>query len=530
VASKSISKSKVQLPEDLETCHSMIMELMNVLNLKESDIALLKQQLQNFQRDKFGRRSEKLSPGQLSLFQSYVDSLLPQTAEPGRVDGTASGNANEAADSSAKKRNGGGGRKALSSALPREIRHYRPREEELICACCGESKPEIGHETVEQLDYTPASFKIIEHITHRHACKSCQEGVVEGKKPKQIFNGGKVTEGVIAQIATAKYADHLPLYRQEYIYSREGVDLSRSSMGRYLERGADVLEKIKDKMHELVLQNEVVQADETPLKFISPERTVKKIKTGYCWTLYGGHKYPYVIYDVQPDRATERAQSLLAGFKNFLVTDGYGGYDWYEEEKSANCNVHARRYFEKAKNYDKEKADIILSLYTKIFAIERRVKGLSEKEILEIRQRESVPIMDTIKGYLEKWKLVVLPKTPLGTAVSYALKRWEKLCRFTQHGLLPTDTNLVENSIRPVAIGRKNWMHVGDEAALGTASVFLSLAQTCKRLKVNPYLYFRDLFIRIGRGDNDNIEDLLPDKWVNKNPLPSADKIEPQEI
>lgn len=524
-------ESAIQLPDELEACHSLILELMKVLNLKESDIVLLKQQLRNLQRDKFGRRSEKISPGQLSLFREQVESMFPRPQATEQSEAASSGSVGTSGQPNTnKKKNGGGGRNKLNPALPREIQEHFPEEKDLVCNC-GCKKTEVGHETTEQLDHTPASLKVIVHIAHTFACPKCQEGFVSGKKPEQIFSGGKATEGLIAQIATAKYADHLPLYRQEEIYAREGAEVSRSSMGRYLERGAEKLKAVRARMIELAVQGIVVQVDETPIKFISPERTAKKVKTGYCWALYGDTKFPYVIYDVQPDRCAVRAQNLLAGFENYLLTDGYNGYDWYDRSKSANCNVHARRYFEKARNYDKEKSDIILALYGKVYDIEKRIGDLTESEILEVRQRETVPIMNEIKAYLDKWKLSALAKTPLGIAVNYAHLRWDKLCLFTKHGFLRPDTNLVENSIRPIAIGRKNWLHIGDEAALETASLYLTLVNTCKRLNINPYLYLRDLFIRLGRGEDDDIEDLLPDKWINKNPLPPPNvaKIEQPE-
>jgi transposase len=181
--------------------------------------------------------------------------------------------------------------------------------------------------------------------------------------------------------------------------------------------------------------------------------------------------------------------------------------------------VHNRRYFEKAIKYDKKKAGIVLALYTRLYEIEDSVKGLPAAQILERRQKESVPILNQMKELLQAWQLVTPPKTSLGIAINYALPRWDKLCRFTEYGYLGLDTNLVENSVRPLAVGRKNWLQIGSEEALETASIHASLVNTCKRLGVNPYLYLRDVLIRIGHGNVD-IDDLLPDRWVNQNPLP----------
>jgi len=513
-------KSDTGLPSDLESCHALIRELAFLLESKDADISCLKQQLQDQLRRRFGRSTEKLSHGQLSLFKQQLEELLRATESNGGTS-EALGETTANKPSGSKSKHGGGGRKPISPSVPRERKNYFPSEAEMICNC-GDRKQEIGIEILEQLDYIPASLKVIEHVTHKFACKACQEGVVEGRRPAQIHNGGGAAEGLIAQISVAKHADHQPLYRQEEIYAREGVEVSRSSMGRWLERSAEAAEPIVERMHELILQSRMLQVDESPVLFIDKKRLPKKSKTGYVWTLRGDADHPYTLFDFQPDRTAERAKVLLRGYSNILLTDGYGGYEWYERLLSANCNVHARRYFEKALKYDKAKAGAVLAMYTRLYEIEESIKGFTEAQILEERQKQSVPILNQMKGLLQSWQLIVPPKTSLGIAINYALPRWDKLCRFTEYGFLSPDTNLVENSIRPIAIGRKNWLHIGSEEALETASIHATLVNTCKRLGVNPYLYLRDVLIRLGRGDVD-IDDLLPDRWVNQNPIARFD-------
>jgi transposase len=217
---ENVLSREIELPADISSCHALILELLERLDGKESDILCLKQRLQNLLRDRFGRSSEKLSPGQLLLFAQELTEIL------GREAATEQEQANGEQPSKQiepRKKHGGGGRKPIPANVPRERKHYFPTEEQMVCQGCHASKTEIGIEIVEQLDYVPASFKVIEHCTHKFACKSCQEGVVQGKRPEQIHSGGRPTEGVIAQISTAKFADHLPLNRQEQIYAREGV-------------------------------------------------------------------------------------------------------------------------------------------------------------------------------------------------------------------------------------------------------------------------------------------------------------------
>jgi transposase len=508
------SKPRLDLPKDIEGCHSLIQELMDLVERLGTDVTLLKQRLHTALRDKYGRSSEKLSPGQLMLFAQELEELLQSAAKSN----------DEPKDSSespqprkASKKKGGGGRASIDASIPRVPKDYYPSADEMRCACCNGQKIEIGKETQEQLDYIPGSFRVIQHITHKFACKACQEGVVEGEKPEQIHNGGKPAEGLIAQISTALYADHQPLHRQEQTYLREGVYVPRSSMGRWLDMSGEAAKPIYDRMHELLLECEVLQADESPVPLLDKNHLPRKAKKGYAWSYYGDQLHPYVLYDLQPDRTAERAKQFLEDYSGLLLTDGYGGYEWYPRERSANCNVHARRKFEQAQSYDKRRAGLILALYNDLYKIEGRVRGLSSEEILFIRQSESVPILDQMKEFLFEWQLKTPPKTPLGVAINYALPRWDKLCRFTHYACLRPDTNLVENSIRPIAVGRKNWLHIGAESVLEARSVHASLVNTCKRLGINPFLYLRDVFIRLGRGV-DCIDELLPDRWQLQNP------------
>ncbi len=503
------TNESVELPKDLETCHAWIRDLMNMVQQKDADVSSLKERLQWLLREKFGRKSEKISPDQLSLFAAQLSAILKEQ-EQTSVD--VSGQ-NEPEKTSKNGKHGGGGREKIAAHVRKVRRDYHP--ENLVCGC-GNTKVEFGTDTIEQLDFIPASFIAVEHVTHKYSCKSCQGSVVEGQRPGQIHNGGKPAEGLIAQVSTAKYADHLPLERQEEIYQREGVHVPASSMGRWLDMSGKELKKITDRMHELLLACNVLQVDESPFDLSDKNRPGKKIKKGYVWTLYGDTLAPYVYFNFQSNRTGETAKKFLAGFNGFLVTDGYGGYDWYRADRSANCNVHSRRYFEKALKNDKKRAGAVVSLYSKLYKIEGELKDKSPQEILAARQEQSLPILNQIHSLLQAWKLTEQPKTSMGIAINYALARWEQLTLFTKHPELPLDTNLVENAIRPIAIGRKNWLRISGDGGLQTATVHATLVNTCKRLGINPYLYLRDVMIRLGEG-TDSIDDLLPDRWRLKH-------------
>jgi transposase len=514
VPTETVETSAASLPTDLATCHALIRELMDQVQKKDLDNFALKQRMQGLLREKFGKKSEKVSVDQLMLFAEHLCALM-DTQES--VSGGKDNDEPIAADRKNKnKKHGGGGRGKVAAHVRRERRHYHPPD--LLCEC-GSLKEEFASDTVEQLDYIPASFIVVEHVTHKYICKTCRSGVLEGERPAQVHNGGKPAEGLIAQIATAKYADHSPLERQANIYAREGVDVAASSMGRWLEMSAKELKRITGRMHELLAECAVLQVDESPFDLRDGNRPGKKIKKGYVWVMYGDAGAPYTYFKFESNRNGDTAKALLARFKGFLLTDGYSGYEWYRADRSANCNVHARRYFEKASKCDKKRAGAVISLYAKLYAIEANIKGKDAQEILIVRQEQSLPILHQIQCLLQEWQTKEPAKTSLGIAINYALSRWHQLILFTAHPELPMDTNLVENAIRPIALGRKNWLRISGEGGLQTASVHATLINTCKRLGINPYLYLRDVLIRLGEGV-DSIDDLLPDRWQMKHAPP----------
>jgi transposase len=516
---------QAELPKSIDECHSLIKELMKLIVKKELDISSLKVHLQALLREKYGTKSEKLSPDQLSLFAEQLSELLgvqdsaesvSDEAMPAKPEETGS------RDSGAPKSDGrkhfGGGRNALPPHLTRVPKDHFPEGGTAPVCSCGVIMTEFGVDITEQLDYKPANFKVIQHVTHKYSCKHCRSTVVQGRRPEQIHSGGQATEGLISQISVAKYADHSPLSRQEQTYAREGVPLSESTMGRWLEKSADSLKAITDRMLELMKTGTVLQADESPFDLLDMKRAAKKVRKGYVWALYGDAGHPYVYFNFESNRNADTAKEMLSGFDGLLITDGYGGYLWYQPDKSANCNVHARRYFEKALKYDKKKAGMVLALYTELYKIEESIRDKPAAEIMQTRQELSLPLMQRMHGLLTEWRPFVPPKTTLGVAINYALERWQKLTLFLSHSSLRPDTNLVENAIRSIAIGRRNWMKVGGEGGLQTASVHSTLVNTCKRLRINPYLYIRDVLIRLGQGEK-NIDELLPDRWQQKYPL-----------
>ncbi len=503
-----------QLPDSIAECHQLLVALSELL-LKKDALLIenaaaferMKLHFQNLLREKYGNSSEKIDSNQLSIFLEELGSVpdgSPVEPDQGGGEGAAT----------KKGKNGGGGRKPLSPDLQYwETHNHRP--ESMTCSC-GCEMTEFAVEVTEQLEYKPANFGKIKHIVHKYRCGTCRS-VREGKKPEQVHSGGVPAEGLLAQLAVALHADHQPIERQAKTYARQGVDLAVSSLGRWVALTAEKMKRITNRMSELVLESRVLQADESPLDFIDLSRPARKVKQGYFWAYYGDESVPFIVFDFQTSREGKHCLKFLKGFKGFLLTDGYGGYEWYDSEKSFCCHVHARRYFEKALKANKKEAAYALAIYRKLYEIEDRIKHSSETERYEVRQKESLPLLNQFHAWLTEKQLTAKPKTPLGTAINYALARWEKLVRYTKYGCVPMDTNLIENAFRPHALTRKNIMCAGSAVGGTHNAILATIVNTCKRMKINPFDYIRDCLVRLGTNPSMDVDELLPGRW---KPLP----------
>lgn len=507
----------IDLPKTVEECHELIIELVLKQAQLESDLLkiqhnldVLKERMRDFVRQRYGRSSEKLTAGQLSLFaQEVLEQMRNEQAKE-----TQNSNADVASKPKDTGKKHGGGRKPLPDALPRERKEYRLSEDERHCPC-GCRMKEIGMEITQQLEYEPARLKVIEHVQYRYGCAKNLEGVKMAPKPAQPLAGGLAGPGLVAHIVEDKHANHLPLYRQEQMFNWLGYEVPRSSMARWLREVAELFKEILARMRELLLESQVIHADETHLKFIDREKPRGKTRQGYLWTYYGDQKHPYVIFSFSPSRAAEAPIAFLGDYAGYLITDGYVAYEILVERGKVTlvcCHAHARRGFEKALNSNQKDAGHALALYTKLYDIERRAVNCTDEERHQMRQREAEPLLTQFEIWLKEKQRTALPDTAFGKAVNYCLNRWEALTRYTTTGFLSIDNNPVENAIRPIAIGRKNWMFCGSEEGGDTAAALASIVNTCKRLGINPYDYIRDVLIRLTQKPV-CIDDLLPDRW-----------------
>lgn len=466
----------------------------------------LEQQLQSLLRGKYGPKTESISPDQLRLFQ--VGEQQPE--EPGEE-------AEQVVVQPGKR-----SQRKPGKELPRQRIEHEPSEAELVCSC-GERKMRIGEEVTERLDYVPSSVLINEHVRGKYACKKCQAEVVIGPKPKQTIERGFVEAGMLAYIATSKYADHLPLHRLESIIKRQGATISRSTMCDWLIAAGKNLSGLHNLMVKRVLNSRVIWTDDTPVKMQDRELE-KKLRETRLWTYLGDESNPYVVFDFTKSRKRDGPAQFLKGYKGYLQADAFAGYDCIfagGEVTEVACMAHVRRKFFEAQTSSKE-AQHALAIIQELYVIEKETKELEASRRQEIRETKSSPLLQEFKIWLDRERLVALPKSPLGKAVMYALNNWEALNRFLEDGNLTIDNNRAENALRKIAIGRKNWLFVGSESGGKTASIFASIVASCIRHSLDPFAYLKDVFTQLSANPNVDLETLLPDQWRPKQTSAAA--------
>jgi transposase len=412
----------------------------------------------------------------------------------------------------------GHGRRRIPPNLPRIRIEHDLSDAEKICPCCGESLAAIGEETSEQLDYEPASLFVCVHARKKYACKRCQDHVITADKPAEPIDKGLPGAGLLAHVATSKYADHLPLYRLEGILARHGVEISRKTMCDWMARVADLLEPITMRMRALVLQSKVIHTDDTPVPVQDPS-CPKKTKTGRLWTYLGDAEHPYTLFDFTPTRSREGPEEWLDGYQGYLQADAFSGYDAMFKLGhviEVACWAHARRKFFEAKSTDAPRAHQMLAFIGQLYDIERKAKELDDDRRLSLRQEVSSPILNQIGTWLDDNARSALPKSPIGQAIAYARSNWAALNRYLEAGYLAIDNNAAERAIKNIVIGRKNYLFCGSDEGGRTAATIYSITVTCKRLGLDPFRYFRDVLAAVSTHPAKDLDELLPDRWAAK--------------
>jgi transposase len=503
----------------------MIRELLATLQTRDRENEQLRYRLDLLLRRLFGPRAEKYDPNQPLLFpdlhQPPADEAKaePTPAQPP----AASGNGKP-----------GHGRKKLPANLPRiPVLHDVPAAQRL-CPDCGEQCACIGKDVSEQLDYIPASLFVKQHIWPKYVCRKCRKHVTLVEKPAQAIDKGLPGPGMLAQVVVSKCVDHLPLYRQERIYSRHCVDLSRSTLCCWMAACARMLTPLYDLMVTRVLLSKVIHTDDTPVPVLDREQD--KTKTGRLWAYLGDWLHPYNVFDYSPSRERLWPADFLREFAGFLQADAFSGYVGLYLKRpivEVGCNAHARRKFYESKDTDPPRAHQALAFYRELYEVERLIaveveqqcqehpdadaawrQDLLEATRLRLRREKAVPIVTTMCQWLKEQQGQVLPKSPIGQAIGYALNHWQALTRYTEHGFLAIDNNVAEREMKRIATGRKNWLFAGSDQGGKTAAVLYSITSTCQRHQVEPFAYLRDAFERLPGHPTNRLDEFLPDRWA----------------
>jgi transposase len=489
------------LPSDLPAAHALIEQLAQQLQQSQWRIAQLEKQLYGSTRDR--------APSQLSPEQILME-LFPAPAEPPATDNVVLP----------------AGEKTSPERPSRRARHPQIREletvtqrlepEEKICPHCGQAKCEIGCEKSERFEYVPA--KVIRHeiIRPKLACRCGQGQVAIAPLPPTPVEKGQPGPGLLAQVVGSKFEDHLPLHRQQKQLERLGVYFPRQTLGDWVEKAAEWLQPIGRLMKAELLAGDYLQVDETPIKVMDPDLP-GRCATGYLWV--AGRPGGNVVFEFHPGRGKEYAQHLLGDFKGYLQRDGYGVYGALAKERPGlipcACLAHVRRKFVEALESEPKEAPWFVDQLRKLYLIEShaRQEGMSAKQRLELRQRLAPPIWQTMQERLRVLSPTLLPQSPLGKAVRYALGEWEALQTYLRDGRLEIDNNLTENAIRPSAVGKRNWLFIGHPEAGWRSAVIYSVLASCRRHGVDSWEYLKDVFTRLPAATNQELDQFLPANW-----------------
>jgi transposase len=391
------------------------------------------------------------------------------------------------------RRNGAGGRQPLPRHLKRERIVHDLAEEEKHCSTCRQDLRPIGEESSERYEYIPAQLTVIEDVCKKYAC-ACT--VKTATKPPQPIEKSTAGASLLAQVIVAKTADHLPLHRQEKIFERHGVDISRKTMGGWLAQCADLLQPLYGSMKEVLFQSKVIGTDDTTVKVLDVK--LPFARTGRIWPYYGDPDHPVILYDYTATRERAGPEEFLKGYRGYLQAGAYGGYDAFFKDPArglieVGCWAHARRYFHKALDSDQAHMGPALLLMAQLYRVEKEARSLTAEDRLRLRQRQSQPILEKLRNYLSEIQAEVLPKSSEGRAVRYTLKNWTALTRYCADGDLQIDNNATERTIRGVAVGRNNWVFFGSDESGKTAAVLRSFVASCQRVGVDPFVWLKDI-------------------------------------
>jgi transposase len=458
-------------------------------------------ELAYYKRIRFANKSEQFSPEQRELFE-----------ESWNADSSALEAEVEQLDSSPKPpKRERAGRQPLPDHLPRVEHRHEP--ESCTCGQCGKDLIKIGEDISEQLDVEPARFFVHRHIRPQYACRAC-ETISAAPVPPAVIDGGLAAPGLLTWVMVSKFMDHLPLYRLEQIAARARVPLARSTLAEWVGRVGVALQPLADRLSDLLRERSVLHADETPVPQLDPGKG--KTKKAYLWAYRSNDLEPgppILVFDYQPGRHGVHVKNYLEGWQGHLMVDDYAGYKalFTEGVTELACLAHARRKFFDlyAANQSRVAAEALRRI-GELYDVERRAQGMDVDGRFALRQADARPRLDALRTWLIQTRVTVADGGGTAKAIDYSIKRWNALERYAASGVLPIDNNPVENSIRPIAIGKKNWLFAGSERAGKRAAAIQSLLGTAKLNGLDPHAWLKDTLEKLPAWPNSRIDELLP--------------------
>jgi transposase len=519
-----VSEVANQLPGDIETLRALVMTAWTQRDaaMAERDRALsqidrLRHLLRQLSRAQFGRRSEKLDRDQLLLALEDIEQAI---AESEACDDKKDVQAAKVRSETRRANRG-----ALPLHLPRVDVTIAP--EDMNCPCCKAPMHVIGEEKSERLDVIPAQFRVV--VTHRpkFACRACEQAVVQAPAPERLIKSGLPTEAMVAYVLAAKYAWHLPLYRQAQMLLSQGIAIERATLAFWVGYAAAELKPLYLRLRELILSSVKIAVDETVAPVLDPGRG--RTKKGYFWAIarddrpWGGTDPPAVAYTYAPGRGAVHALKLLESYRGIVQCDGYAAYKTIADDTRAGdaitlafCWAHLRRkFFDIAKGGSAPIASEALERIAALYAIEKTIRGRSADARRTVRKEKSKPLVLALKTWLEEQLAHVSGKSVIAEAIRYGLNHWDGLVRFLEDGRIELDTNIVERGMRPIALNRKNALFAGHDAGAENWACLASLVETCKLHGVDPQAYFADVLTKlVNLWPESRLDELMPWAWA----------------
>jgi len=509
------------LPTDVESLTQMVNALQSTIATHESTIAerdsfieRLLEQIRLARHQRFGASSERLSDEQLRLFnegETEVDNFEDDEDDASAIN----------VGSHKRKK---GGRKPLPAILPRVEVVHDLDEAERICPDDGTTLTLIGEKTSEQLDIEPAKVHVIRHVRRQYACPCCEKTVKTAPLPAQPIPRSMASPGLLAHVITNKYVDALPLYRQENILKRSGIELPRATLASWMIKSGNLVQVLVDRLHQHLLDGDIVGMDETTVQVLKEQDRAAQTKS-YMWVQRGGPPdQTVVLYHYRTGRNRGIPTQLLDGFAGYLQTDGYAGYNEVVDRSAVTavgCFAHARRKFDEAQkaqgklSNSKRKKTLAyqaIKFIGKLYRLERELQSADPEARHDARQERALPVLEEMRTWLDAHRDRTAKKTKLGEAMTYLDNQWPKLINYTEDGRLRIDNNLVENAIRPFVVGRRNWLFSDTAKGAAASANLYSLIETAKANGIEPYNYLRHVMTLLPelQHNADKLDALLP--------------------